>query len=251
MKCQHCGNNLNIEENFCPFCGQPNPFAVKHQEAMRRFETDYERTRKDVLAQSSRFNRFTVRIAVLAVLIALIAATAFILVQADDLRLLRIEKRAEAQADLHRAAIGRLMDERDYLGIYSYISENDIRFTDAFREYDTVSDSSFQYRQFYINLMFLQAKKTDPDAYRYYNESELLEYMAEEIHRLNESLQPQTYNEAAYTAEKMEFVAGVRDRVETMMESYLGMSREEALATREMTVARINILLEDHYGKES
>ena len=43
----------------------------------------------------------------------------------------------------------------------------------------------------------------------------------------------------------------VRDRVETMMESYFGLSREETLATRGMTVARINVLLEDHYGNEA
>ena len=163
MKCQHCGNNLNIEENFCPYCGQPNPFAVKHQEAMRRFEKDYE-----------RFNRHTVRITILAVLLALIAATAFLLVKADDIRWWRMEKRVEAQADRHREAIGRLMDERNYLGVYSYISKNDIRFTDTFREYDAVSDSTFQYRQFYSNLMMLQAKKTDTEAFRYYSEAELL-----------------------------------------------------------------------------
>ena len=251
MKCQHCGNNLNIEENYCPYCGQPNPFAVKHQEAMRRFEKDYERTRKDVLEQSSRFNRHTVRITILAVLVALIAAAAVFLIKADDIRMWRMEKRMEARAEVHREAIGRLMDDRDYLGVYSYISRNDIWFTDAFRDLDTVSDSCFQYRQFYTNLMMLRAKKADPDAYRYYSESELLENMAGEIYRINECLKPQSYNEAAYTPEKMAFVEGVRDRVETMAESYLGLSREEALATREMTVARINVLLEDSYGEES
>ena len=35
------------------------------------------------------------------------------------------------------------------------------------------------------------------------------------------------------------------------MEGYFGLSREEALATRGMTVARINVLLEDHYGNEA
>ena len=250
MKCQHCGNNLNIEENFCPYCGQPNPFAVKHQEAMRRFEKDYERTKQDVLEESSRFNRHTVRITILAVLVALIAATAILLVKADDIRWWRMEKRVEAQADRHREAIGRLMDDRDYLGVYSYINKNDIRFTDAFREYDTISDSAFQYRQFYTNLMMLQAKKTDADTFRYYSESELLENIAQEIYRINECLEPQSYNEAAYTAEKMAFVQGVRDRMEIMVESYIGLSREEALSTRDMTVARINVLLEDHYGED-
>ena len=251
MKCQHCGNNLNIEDSVCPYCGQPNPFAVKHQEAMRRFEKDYERTRKDVLEDSSRFNRHTVRITILAVLIALIAATAVFVLKADDIRWWRMEKRVEARAEEHREAIGRLMDERDYLGIHSYFTENELRYTDSFRDYDTVSDSVFQYRQFYTNLMILHGKKTDPDTYRYYSEAELLERIAEEIYRINECLKPQPYNEAAYTADKMAFVEGVRDRVEAMTESYLGLSREETLATRNMTAARINVLLEDSYGKDS
>ena len=99
--------------------------------------------------------------------------------------------------------------------------------------------------------MMLQAKKTDAEAFRYYSEAELLENMAQEICRINECLVPQSYNEAAYTAEKIAFVEGVRDRVETMTEGYFGLSREEALATRNMTVARINVLLEDSYGKEA
>ena len=109
---------------------------------------------------------------------------------------------------------------------------------------------TFQYRQFYTYLMMLQAKKIDPDAFRYYSESELLENIAQEIYRINECLEPQSYNEAAYTAEKMAFVEGMRDRMEIMAESYIGLSREEALSTRDMTVARINVLLEDHYGED-
>ena len=85
MKCQHCGNNLNIEDRFCPYCGQPNPFAVKHQEEMDRYEKDYQETKEDVLEQSSRFNRHTVRITIIAVLVALIAVTCFLLAKADDI----------------------------------------------------------------------------------------------------------------------------------------------------------------------
>ena len=251
MKCQHCGNNLNIEENFCPYCGQPNPFAVRHQEAMRRFEKDYESTKKGVLEQSSRFNRHTVRITILAVLLALIAATAILLIKANDIRWWRMEKRVEARADEHRAAIGELMDNRDYLGLYSYLTENDIRYTDSFREYDAVCDSSFQYMQIYENLMMLHVKKTDPEAFRYYGREELLQDVAYAISRINECLKPQSYNEAAYTAEKIAYMESLRGRVEVLLEGYLGLSREEAESTREMTMARINVLLEDSYGKEA
>ena len=99
--------------------------------------------------------------------------------------------------------------------------------------------------------MMLQGKKNDPEAFRYYSREELLENTSKEIYRINECLKPQTYNEAAYTAEKIAYMESVRDRVETMMEGYFGLSREETLATRGMTVARINVLLEDHYGNEA
>lgn len=248
MKCQHCGNNLNIEENFCPYCGQPNPFAVKHQEDMRRFENDYERTKTGVLEKSSRLNRHTVRITILAVLIALIASAVVLLIKADDIRWWRMEKQVESRSAEHRAAIAELMDNRNYLGLYSYLTNNNIRYTDAFREYDAVSDICSQYSQFYDNLMILQAKKSDPEAFKYYNRTELLENIARQINRINEDMKPQSYNEAAYAADKMAFMEGVRDRVETMLEAYFDLSREEALSTREMTVARVNVLLEDHDG---
>ena len=109
MKCQHCGNNLNIEDKYCPYCGQPNPFAVKHQEEMERFEKDYQETKEDVLEQSSRFNRHTVRITIIAVMVALIALTCFLLAKADDIRWWQMEKAIEAEAPAHREAIQQLM----------------------------------------------------------------------------------------------------------------------------------------------
>ena len=248
MKCQHCGSNLNIEDSVCPYCGQPNPFATEHQEAMRRFENDYEQTKRDVLEQTSRFSRHTVRITILAVLVALIAAAAILLIKADDIRWWMQDKRTEAGAAEHRAVIAELMEDRDYLALYSYFSKNNIRYTDAFREYDAVCDSSFQYRQFYVNLMILQAKKADADNYRYYDEAELLENIADEIKRINECMEPQSYNEEGYTEEKMAYMEDLRDTVEALVEGYFGLSREETLETRGMTASRINVLLEDSYG---
>lgn len=249
MKCQHCGSNLNIEDNICPYCGQPNPFAEKHQEAMRRFEKDYESTKRDVLEQSSRFSRHTVRITILAVMVALIAAAVILLIKADDIRWWRQERSVEANAAEHIAAINELMDERDYLALYSYFSKTNTQYSDAFREYDAVCETSYQYRRFYVSLMMLQAKEADPENYRYYSETELLEDISNAIKRINEYMEPQTYNEDGYTEEKMAYMEDLRDSVEAMTEGYFSLSREEAVETRGMTVARINVLLEDHYGK--
>ncbi len=250
MKCQHCGSNLNIEDNVCPYCGQPNPFAEKHQAAMRHFENDYEKTKREVLEQTARFSKHTIRITILAVLVALIAAAAVFLIKADDIRWRMEEKQVESHAAEHRAAVSKLMEDRDYLALYSYFSKTNIRYSNALREFDAVSDCSFQYRQFYENLMILQEKNADPENYRYYSETELLEDIANEIRRINECMEPQTYNEEAYTEEKMAYMEDLRDSMETLVEGYFGLSREEAVDMRGMTVARINVLLEDCYGNK-
>ena len=250
MKCQHCGNNLNIEDRFCPYCGQPNPFAVKHQEEMDRYEKDYQETKEDVLEQSSRFNRHTVRITIIAVLVALIAVTCFLLAKADDIRWWQMEKSVEAQAPEHREAIAEIMENRDYMSLYSYMSRNRITYTRSLKEFDAVYDTTSRYRMFYNNLMTLQAKKADEEKYRYYTESELLEDISRDIQALYEYMEPNDYNKEAYEGDKMEYMEDLRDHMEAMVSGYFGLSPEEVREMRTMTVSRINVLLEDSYEKE-
>lgn len=247
MKCQHCGNNLNIEDKFCPYCGQPNPFAVKHQEEMERYEKDYEETKEDVLEQSSRFNRHTVRITIIAVMVALIAVTCVLFAKADDIRWWYMEKSIEAEAPAHRTAVEQLMAERDYLGMYSYFGRSRITYTSSLREYDAVYESSMYYKMFYDNLMTLQAKKTDPDRYRYYTESELIEDISKNIHSVYETMVPQEYNQEAYQEDKMAYMEDLRDQMEVMVSGYFGISPEKAEEMRSMNASRINVLLEDSY----
>ena len=250
MKCQHCGNNLNIEDRFCPYCGQPNPFAVKHQEEMDRYEKDYQETKEDVLEQSSRFNRHTVRITIIAVLVALIAVTCFLLAKADDIRWWQMEKSVEAQAPQHREAIAEIMDDRDYMSLYAYMNRNRITYTNSLREFEAVYDTTSRYRMFYQNLMTLKAKQADEENYRYYTESEVIEDISKNIFSLYEYMKPQDYNKEAYEEDKMAYMEDLRDHMETMVSGYFGLSPEEVRGMRSMSASRINVLLEDSYEKE-
>ena len=250
MKCQHCGNNLNIEDKFCPYCGEPNPYAVKHQKEMERFKKDYDETKRDVLEKSTRFNRRTVRITIIAVMIALIACCAFLLSQADDLRYLKLEKDIERNAAVHMANIDKLMEERDYVGVNAYFSENRLSFTDAFRKYDCISDSSMHYRMFRQELMILAAKKNDPERYKYYTEEELLENIAKYMHSVYEDMTPQGYNKDSFTEENIAYMEDLASEMETMVMGYLGVSEEDMKSIRTRSVSRINVLLEDSYEKE-
>lgn len=250
MKCPHCGNNLNIEDRFCPYCGKPNEFAVKHQEEMDRYEKDYQETRENVLEKSSRFNRHTVRITIIAVMIALIAVAGFLLARADDIRWWQLEKTVEAEAPMHREAINEIMENRDYMALYSYMNRNRITYTSTLREFDAVYDTTSRYRMLYDNLMILEAKKNGEGNYSYYTETELIENISREVKAIYEYMEPQEYNAEAWEGDKMEYMEDLRDHVETMVSGYFGLSPDEAKEMRSMTESRISVLLEDSYEKE-
>lgn len=250
MKCPHCGNNLNIEDRFCPYCGKPNEFAVKHQEEMDRYEKDYQETRENVLEKSSRFNRHTVRITIIAVMIALIAVAGFLLARADDIRWWQLEKTVEAEAPMHREAIKEIMENRDYMALYSYMNRNRITYTSTLREFDAVYDTTSRYRMLYDNLMILEAKKNGEGNYSYYTETELIENISREVKAIYEYMEPQEYNAEAWEGDKMEYMEDLRDHVETMVSGYFGLSLDEAKEMRSMTESRISVLLEDSYEKE-
>ena len=73
MKCEHCGSNLTLEDKVCPYCGMENKLAGKHISDMDKFAKDYTSVRDEVLSNSRRFNGFTARLTIIAILIALFA----------------------------------------------------------------------------------------------------------------------------------------------------------------------------------
>ncbi|MBO4373816.1 MAG: hypothetical protein J5829_01800 [Lachnospiraceae bacterium] len=48
MICENCRREIGPEEPKCPYCGAENPFALQHEQNMRRFDKRYEDTQKEV-----------------------------------------------------------------------------------------------------------------------------------------------------------------------------------------------------------
>ena len=251
MKCEHCGNNLQMEDSFCPYCGQPNPFAVRHQKEMQHFKREFQKTRQDVLAQSSRFNRHTVRITILAILIAACAFMAFLCAKADDIRYNRIEKRIEAEAKQHSAAIDALMEERDFAGVYSYMDRNHLSYTRAFDEYDAVYMVSLYYTRLYENLMMLLLKSVNEDVYRYYKQEELIEDIAAGIGSIGEAQIENDYHPEQFTEEKKAYMKAAEEVADRLLIRYMHITEEEAEQLPSLTQARRTVLLEDAYERQS
>ena len=118
MKCEFCGNNLGIEDEVCPSCGKANSFAKKHTKDMKKFKSRYDSTRDEVMENSRRFNKMTVRITTVSVLVTLITISLILLGNNYEIKKLREESRIEKNKAEYTAQLNKLIEERDYSGVY-------------------------------------------------------------------------------------------------------------------------------------
>lgn len=72
MICEKCKHEVGPEELKCPYCGEVNPFAVKHEENMRGFKKEYEDTEKEVSVFAKAVEGLGRKAAILVVLLILV-----------------------------------------------------------------------------------------------------------------------------------------------------------------------------------
>ena len=251
MKCPYCNNNLNIEDKFCPYCGKENQFAKEHQESMEHYEADYTATKEDVIAETRRFKTKTIRITILAVLVAIAAAMFILAMSADDLKYARREKQTAVMAPVHKAAIQKLMAEEDFLGVDAYIDANHIGYSDAFDEFYAVEQASRYYSYFYRDLLDLLARKIEDPTKSYYTpEKEVIADMGKSIANIDEVCkQDEWYVEkGCYTEDKVEYLNRIKERVELLARVYMNVPADVSVFGQ--SEARTIVMLEEYYNAE-
>ena len=251
MKCEYCGNNLKLEDKFCPFCGKPNRLAQQHQQEMQRFSREFRKTKADVLEQSSRLNRRTVRITILAILAAMCAGMAFLCVKADDIRWRRIEKQIEANADVHQKELDRLMEERDYTGVYMYYDRNRLNYvpsrTSPLHDYEAACYASRHYNRVYEDIMTLAIRDKLENVYQYQTDEELIAETAKNIRACYEEMVPQSYHPEQWAEDKLAYMEDMDRMIQQLTVRYFGISEEQAAGMKNMSEAKLTVMLEEAY----
>ena len=154
MKCELCGGNLEIENAFCPHCGQPNKFYKAHRADMANYEKRFSETAEEVTGTAKRFTAKTVWISIIAVLVALILAEVIVLLNADDINYSLEARRNAKNADKIAAELCRLEDEGKYFELADYYSRYWVRGIDnPAHEYNVVSDNADRYSRIIEAIM--------------------------------------------------------------------------------------------------
>ena len=248
MKCQYCGANLQIEDAVCPHCGRENPHYIRHRSDMAAYQADYSATKEEVLQNASRLSRKTVRITVIAVLVALCAVAAVFCFKADDLQWARREREVARNKAAFETQIRAYMQEGDPVALYRYASRNRLNYTDALREYDKVFTVSSGYSMFYEYAMELISEGAEN---RYYTPAERCEDIARYVGMIHEYSTKQDYDrEECFTPEQQAYMNAVVARTRVLLKGFFGLTDGELDMIPEKTNSWLANLLEERYGNE-
>lgn len=162
MKCPTCGANLQIEDEKCPFCGNPNPFAVKHNQDMRHYQKEFQETKREVERKTLHFNSFTARVAVIAVLLVMILGMVFAINDgAYYLWSSRVKKDVAKNAEKYRAELNAFEEAGEWRGLHAYYDAKSLDSTRDLKDYTVLYFMIYDYKSVLNEIARLQEGDLD------------------------------------------------------------------------------------------
>ena len=245
MKCQYCGVNLAIEDEKCPFCGEPNPFMIKHRSEMKQFTKEFEKTRTEVIEKSNRFNSWTIRVTVIAVLVALNVTVLLMFSRAWDIQKLLRAREINKNFMKHKATMEQQEEDREYIALAEYYDTYYLRSNKAFEHYEKVYYACQNYEYFCTYLLDVVVA----DENEYNRKEDQIAYMVDQIEYVYKYSQKQEYvDEKYYTPEHVACMQDLVKQMEDILQEYCNLTDEEVEKFPEMSKARRQIAIERGLG---
>lgn len=240
MKCVHCGNNLNIEDEICPSCNQPNPHAIQHRKDMKHFREDYHHTKKMVFQR----NRDTVSMMAKITIITILSALCLVVFWATS-NTYRIHSWAERnqinkKSRIHTENMERLEAERDFFGLTAYYDNNGLYQSDEFDHFRTIQFVSSVYYYIYSNMFQLYNQSGEYDA----NKERWIQIIGDNLEMMYNRMEPNEYLQEQYSEEHMEAMAYLKEEIEALLHVYLKIPREEIEMFPGLSSAKMQIIIE-------
>lgn len=243
MKCDYCGGTLSLENESCPHCGRPNPHARQHIEDMRRYEGEFERTKKYVYDKTKTYTQIVVRMIILA---ALVILSVGLFVLADNAySLLRDWERnkSEKKYSEYSQILDGYLEEENFRAFVSFCEAHNLEsYHDAYAaKYQRVIWVS----RYYVYLMDYLSDYAFPKSYTTQKQAE---WVADEMGYFYQYLDQDPadyYMEVEHDPVVVQALDTMEKNVEQFLIVYCGFTGEEAQSMREISSARRQLLLEE------
>ena len=242
MRCDNCGGKISLEMAFCPYCGKENVHATQHIRDMQEYRQDYEETKTDVQERAHRFTGTTVRVIVIALLGIMIVLLLVLGGNVYSLKRKLVTARTERNAESVMSQMDIYLEEEDFIAFTVFCEENYIdTFETVFEKYMPVERAASYYRYLYSQLMRIVV----PPEYLEMEEAvKDLEECLDQFYRALDKSEYEYYENIDWELNEKSLSA-MEKKVNLLLETYCGLTREEAEALKTMTSAKRAMMLEE------
>lgn len=244
MKCPTCGANLQIEDEKCPFCQNPNPFAVKHQQQMRYYHKEFQETKQAVEKKARHFNSFTAKIAIIAVLLVMIIGMIYI---GDEgpyrIWLSGVKKDIAVNEAAYEAQLRAYEQEGDWLSLYAFYNIRNLSCTAEFRDYSILGFAIFDYKSILNDVSRYMEEAENVSASE---SASLIARHLDSFYKYVERIGYESeYYDGSYTPEHQDAYVRVREDLEAVLSAYCHLTNEELSLLPDYSVSKKSRLIEE------
>ena len=258
MKCKYCGGNLTLEQAYCPHCGRPNEEAEQHVKDMEHYKSNFEDTRSDVYEVAEKNTEIMSHTIIITVLVILCVIVFAVATHSWSIHRRWVQWESGIRQNSYMKQMEQYLEDEDYISFSAFCDMHYIRSygrNNNYEDYYLLADACGDYRYIYESLMKVVTDNTNSSD----RISGLYEDIANYYERLEKILHPvdNEYMEKQYQElpeEKKEAILRMEANVKMLLQTYFGMTPEEAENFGTMSNARKIVFLEEKgevmgYGK--
>lgn len=249
MKCPTCGANLQIEDEKCPFCGNPNPFAVKHQQDMRHYQQEFQKTKQEVEKKTLHFNFFTARIAVIAVLLVMVLGMIYAINDGPYYLWSKgVKKDIAENAEEYRAELEACEKAGQWRRLYAFYDAKSLDHTRDFQEYAVLYFMIFDYKSIFNEITRFRGGTSDDAAA---TSSKIASHLDSFYKAAGRVVYESPYYDENYSPAHQASFAQMQEELEAALSVYCYLTEEEIAALPDYSMLKKAALIEEGMRREA
>lgn len=236
MKCPTCGNNLQIEEETCSYCGGVNPYFASHREEMDHYRREFAHAKRQAQMRSSRFQFTTVKLSVIAILVALNLLLFFAIASVPySLWKYTIRKDIEKNKTQYMELLKSYEENGEWIELNVLCSEKELHYDDDFDEFEAVNSAGYYYGAILSQLISLYEEGYKDTSYAIERIADSMESWYAEAYRIEMTSE---WYDNRYTAVHKDALLRMEEDLHAVLSAYLGMTKEEVSALFDYSKAK-------------